>query len=71
MEPVGIKEAAETLGVAEVTLRAYKASDMGFPASRWRVSGKEAWDLADIKRWYKKHFPKKYRDRFAAGSAKR
>jgi hypothetical protein len=56
MTPVGMKEAAEALGVAQVTLRKYKREDPNFPPARWTVSGKEAWPLSVIRRyWINRH----------------
>lgn len=51
-DPVGIVEIAERLGVRRATVDQWRYHETGgFPAPKWTVGGRPAWDWSDIKRW--------------------
>jgi hypothetical protein len=50
MEPVGLSEIAERLGVKPQTAAMWRYRDL-LPEPQWTVSGFPAWDWRVIKRW--------------------
>ena len=60
IEPVGITEIAERLGVARSTVDQWRYRSLRgelpepMPDERWTVSGSPAWNWADVERWAKR-----------------
>lgn len=52
MEPVGLAEIAERLGVKQQTAQMWRHRNL-LPPPRWQVSRQPAWDWQDIQRWAK------------------
>lgn len=50
MEPVGIKEIAERLGVQRKTVDQWLQRNV-MPEAKWTVGGRPAWDWDDVGRW--------------------
>lgn len=50
MEPVGIVEIAERLGVKRTTVDVWLYRGL-LPEPKWTVGGRPAWDWRDIERW--------------------
>lgn len=51
-EPVGVVEIAQRLGVGRTAVDNWRwGRSLGFPASRWTVGGRPAWEWADIEAW--------------------
>jgi predicted DNA-binding transcriptional regulator AlpA len=57
-DPVGAVEIAERLGVARRTVDQWRQRDLGFPAPRWQVGGRPAWNWDDITGWVAKRKPR-------------
>lgn len=51
MEPVGIVEIAQQLGVTRDAVNQWRRRSVGFPDPRWTVGGRPAWDWDDVERW--------------------
>lgn len=49
--PVGTVEIAARLGVTRSAVDQWRARGLGFPAPRWEVGGRPAWDWADVEAW--------------------
>lgn len=49
--PVGTVEIAERLAVTRNAVDKWRARDPGFPAPRWTVGGRPAWEWADVAAW--------------------
>lgn len=49
--PVGAIEIAQLLGVSRATVDQWRQRDVGFPAQRWTVGGRPAWNEADVTIW--------------------
>jgi predicted DNA-binding transcriptional regulator AlpA len=54
VEPVGIVEIAQRLGVTRAALDKWRSRDVGFPEPRWTVGGRPAWEWDDIEAWARK-----------------
>lgn len=52
-EPVGIVEICEKLGVSRSAYDQWQHRDLGFPAARWTVGGRPAWNWPDVEAWAK------------------
>jgi predicted DNA-binding transcriptional regulator AlpA len=52
VEPVGLIEIAERLGVKRATVDMWKLRGL-LPPAKWTVGGRPAWDWADIMAWAK------------------
>lgn len=52
-EPVGIVEIADHLNVKRKTVDQWRQRHDDFPAPRWTVGGRPAWNLDDIEAWAK------------------
>jgi predicted DNA-binding transcriptional regulator AlpA len=50
-DPVGAPEIAERLGVQRRTVDQWRQRSLGFPAPRWRVGGRPAWNWDDVESW--------------------
>lgn len=50
MEPVGVAEIADRLGVKIETARMWNYRRL-LPPARWQVSRQPAWDWAEIQKW--------------------
>jgi hypothetical protein len=50
-DPVGTVEIVERLNVTRAAVNAWRQRDMGFPAPRWKVGGRPAWNWDDVARW--------------------
>lgn len=50
VEPVGLLEIAERLGVKRQTAQMWRHRKV-FPPPRWLVSGQPAWDWSDVEKW--------------------
>jgi hypothetical protein len=50
-DPVGTVEIVERLNVTRAAVNAWRHRDMGFPAPRWKVGGRPAWNWDEIKTW--------------------
>ena len=53
VEPVGLSEIADRLGVARQTTKQWNARKL-LPPPRWTVSGSPAWEWKDIEKWAKR-----------------
>lgn len=53
VEPVGQKEIAERLGVRQNTVAMWLArrTSTEFPAPKWTVGGRPAWEWAEVRKW--------------------
>jgi len=51
VEPVGIVEIAQRLGVTRAALDKWRSRDVGFPEPRWTVGGRPAWEWDDVEAW--------------------
>lgn len=51
MEPVGVVEIADRLGVTRKAVDAWRMRDLGFPEPRWTVGGRPAWEWEDVEAW--------------------
>jgi predicted DNA-binding transcriptional regulator AlpA len=51
VEPVGVVEIAERLGVTRKAVDAWRMRDLGFPEPRWTVGGRPAWEWEDVEAW--------------------
>lgn len=54
-EPVGTVEIADRLEVTRKHVEAWRSRGRGgtpFPAPRWTVGGRPAWDWADVAAWH-------------------
>ena len=52
VDPVGRREIADRLDVKEGTVDTWRQRDwLNFPAPRWTVGGRPAWDWSDITDW--------------------
>ena len=51
VDPVGLKEIAERLGVKPQTAWVWRHRDI-LPQPRWIISGQPAWNWPDIEKWY-------------------
>ena len=49
--PVGTVEIAERLAVTRNAVDKWRARDPQFPAPRWTVGGRPAWDWSDVASW--------------------
>ena len=54
VEPVGVVEIAERLGVTRKAVDQWRARGLGFPAPRWSVGGRPAWAWTDVEDWARK-----------------
>jgi hypothetical protein len=55
IQPVGVLEIAEHLGVAQDTVNKWRTRHVEtFPEPRWWVSGFPAWNLPDVLAWTRK-----------------
>lgn len=54
VEPVGIVEIVDRLGVKRGTVLAWRKRGLGFPDPRWTVGGRPAWDWRDVEAWARK-----------------
>lgn len=52
VDPVGMAEIGERLGVRPQTVAQWRYRDL-LPPERWTVSGRPAWNWPDIERWWK------------------
>lgn len=52
VEPVGLAEIAQRLGVKRETAKMWHYRGL-LPPSRWTVSGIPAWDWRDVEKWAK------------------
>ena len=52
VDPVGMAEIGERLGVRPQTVAQWRYRDL-LPPERWTVSGHPAWNWPDIERWWK------------------
>ncbi len=52
-EPVGVGDVAKRLGVARVTVDAWRKRQL-LPEPRWRVGGRPAWAWGDVLAWAKR-----------------
>lgn len=59
MEPVGLKEIAEMLGVQENTARVWRKRGV-LPEPKWWASGVPLWNRADIIKWHEKRDARKH-----------
>lgn len=50
-DPVGSVEIAARHGVSRSTVDQWRQRDLGFPAPRWTVGGRPAWEWADVLAW--------------------
>lgn len=50
MEPVGLAEIAERLGVKQQTAQMWRHRKL-MPPPKWTVSRLPAWDWADVEKW--------------------
>lgn len=58
VDPVGLSEVAEILGVTKRTALSYtRRSDLKFPAPQARLAMGPVWDRRDVERWQKKRLP--------------
>lgn len=51
VDPVGIKEIADRLGVKRRTVDQWLQRDLRFPEPRWKVGGRPAWEWEDVEHW--------------------
>lgn len=51
-DPVGAVEIAARLGVQRRTVDQWRQRDIGFPAPRWTVGGRPAWNFDEVASWY-------------------
>lgn len=49
-DPVGVGDIAQRLGVARVTVDAWRKRGR-LPEPRWRVGGRPAWNWPDVAAW--------------------
>lgn len=49
--PVGISEIARIAGVSRDTVDEWTRRHSDFPAPRWRIGARPAWQAADVERW--------------------
>lgn len=54
LEPVGVLEVAEALGVRQDTVNKWRDRHGDFPEPRWYVSGFPAWNLPEVLAWARK-----------------
>lgn len=52
-DPVGTVEVADRAGVSRSTVDQWRQRDLGFPAPRWQVGGRPAWNWPDVATWLK------------------
>jgi hypothetical protein len=52
VDPVGMAEIGERLGVRPQTVAQWRYRDL-LPPERWTVSGRPAWNWPDIERWWR------------------
>lgn len=50
-DPVGTVEVAARLGVSRSAVDQWRARHSDFPAPRWTVGGRPAWDWAEVHAW--------------------
>lgn len=50
-DPVGAVEIATRLGVSRRTVDQWRQRYADFPAPRWQIGGRPAWDWADLTPW--------------------
>lgn len=50
-DPVGAVEIAERAKVQRATVDQWRQRDGTFPAARWTVGGRPAWDWPDVLDW--------------------
>lgn len=53
VDPVGLADIADRLGVARQTAKQWNARKL-LPPPKWMVSGSPAWNWADIEKWARK-----------------
>jgi predicted DNA-binding transcriptional regulator AlpA len=53
IEPVGVLEISERLGVATDTVNKWRDRHADFPKPPWEVSGYLAWNWSDVLAWAK------------------
>lgn len=51
VEPVGVVEVADRLGVTRGAVNRWRERDIGFPGPRWTVGGRPAWAWPDVEAW--------------------
>ena len=51
LEPVGVVEIAQRLGVTRDAIDKWRARGLGFPDPRWTVGGRPAWQWDEIEDW--------------------
>ena len=52
IEPVGLLEIAERLGVERATAHQWRTRQL-LPPPRWTVGGRPAWNWAEVQQWAK------------------
>ncbi len=50
-DPVGATEIAQRVGVGRATVEQWTRRHSDFPAPRWTVGGRPAWDWSDLEPW--------------------
>jgi predicted DNA-binding transcriptional regulator AlpA len=56
-DPVGAVEIAARLGVKRDTVDQWRQRSIGFPAPRWQVGGRPAWNWDDVEAWHRARRP--------------
>lgn len=51
VEPVGVVEICERLGVTRSAVDQWRAGEQAFPEPRWKVGGRPAWNWPDVEKW--------------------
>ena len=50
-DPVGTVEIADRMGVTRSAVDHWRQRPLGFPAPRWTVGGRPAWEWGDVAAW--------------------